>query len=264
MANGIAFRAVDMSEWYFLDSESAVINDDGTVITETDSFNDEVAHYFGSFTSNPGEPYIEVTGGTLTGVDLFIDGVRQYNVTGLNADAVTIYNYLVEPTPAGALAMISYLFRSADTLNGSNFADVIKGFGGNDTINGKGGADNVNGGSGNDTIVWGAGDVVNGDVGTDILKVSAGNLNLVGITNQSQIVNVETINMTGNNSNTLTVGKQDVLDLSTTTNQLTVLGNPGDTVDLRGAWVLNSTVGSNEFWKLGTATVKVETELNVI
>jgi hypothetical protein len=43
-----------------------------------------------------------------------------------------------------------------------------------------------------------------------------------------------------------------------------VLGDAGDTVDLRGAFTLRSAVGSFEIWKNGLAILKIEAELNVI
>lgn len=257
------------------------------------------ANYYGSGFMFGGDSVTGyyLTGGTLTGGDYRVAGTLHYQVTGLSHSAYTVYQYFVTEN---AEALYTYTLNGGDTFNGSPGGDLFGGYGGNDTLNGNsgndslaggigndvlnggggldmldGGAgidildgglgnDSISGGAGNDTMIWGAGDTVNGGVGTDTLKVSPDNLNLVAITNRFQIVNIEKINMTGSNNNTLTVGKLDVLDLSSSTNTLTVLGNAGDTVDLRGAWVLDSTVGSFENWKLGTATVKIETELNVI
>src|SRR5690349_8649489 len=157
MATGTADKAVNMSKWDFLDADSALFNGNKTIITETDVSSGEVAHYYGEFMGEASSPYVTVTGGTATGTDFYINGVRQFSVTGLDADALTVYNYLVEPTPADAVAFINYLFRGADTLNGSAFADIINGFNGADTLNGNGGNDNLNGGGGIDHVNGGAG-----------------------------------------------------------------------------------------------------------
>jgi Ca2+-binding RTX toxin-like protein len=224
---------------------------------------------------------------TLTNLDLAIGGQvvpmgENYNVTvdvpGLGQAVATVtsdYVLLGEvefafdgPYPT----LAEYVLRNADNMTGSSGNDVVFGYGGNDTINGaKGndqldggaGADRIFGGDGNDTMVWGTGDILNGGAGAaDAVKLNA-SLNLVKLAND-KIINVETANMTGGGNETLTLGKDDVLKLSTTTDILTVLGDAGDTVDLRGTFVLNSTADGFEFWKLGAATVKIDTDLTVL
>lgn len=44
--------------------------------------------------------------------------------------------------------------------------------------------------------------------------------------------NIEVIDITGNGNNTLDLKASDVLDMSSTTNTLKVVGNAGDTVDV--------------------------------
>jgi Ca2+-binding RTX toxin-like protein len=224
---------------------------------------------------------------TLTNLDLAIGGQvvpmgENYNVTvdvpGLGQAVATVnsdYVLLGEvefafdgPYPT----LAEYVLRNADNMTGSSGNDVVFGYGGNDTINGaKGndqldggaGADRIFGGAGNDIMVWGAGDILNGGAGAaDAVKLNA-SLNLVKLPNE-KILNVETFDMTDGANQTLTLATLDVLKLSTTTDTLTVLGNAGDKVNLNGAFVLDSTVGDFEFWKLGGATVKIETELTVI
>lgn len=151
----------------------------------------------------------------------------------------------------------------ANTLKGNAGNDTLSGGGGNDSLNGGAGADSLKGDAGKDVLVWASTDTLDGGAGNDTLKLASGILNLVSVSN-SQIVNVETINMTGANNNTLTLKKADVLDISSTTDTLKVLGNAGDTVDLRGAFTLRSTAGGFETWRNGAAIVKIEVELNVI
>jgi Ca2+-binding RTX toxin-like protein len=197
------------------------------------------------------------------GNDLFVVGAGDTVFEGAGGGTDTVQSSATRTLDTNA-ERLTLTGTNAINGNGNGLANILTGNSAANTLDGKGAADTLKGMGGNDTLVWASADTFDGGTGTDALKVATGNLNLVAITNQSQIVNTETINLTGATNNTLIVGKQDVLDLSSTTNQLTVLGNAGDTLDLRGAWVLDSTVGAYEFWKLGTATVKVETELNVI
>jgi VCBS repeat-containing protein len=56
-----------------------------------------------------------------------------------------------------------------NSVQGSNFADVITGGSGNETFFGGGGSDAINGGGGNDTITGGVGnDIIDGGAGTDV------------------------------------------------------------------------------------------------
>lgn len=159
----------------------------------------------------------------------------------------------------------------ADKLTGNAVKNVLTGNGGNDTLAGGAGNDNLNGGtgadrllggSGNDILVWQSSDKkVDGGTGSaDVLKVTSSTLNLVGITNQALITNIETIDMNGGGNNKLTLAKNDVLDISSTTNTLKILGDAGDIVDLTGF-----TRGglSNGFvtWKAGTAILKIEDDI---
>jgi hypothetical protein len=64
--------------------------------------------------------------------------------------------------------------------------------------------------------------------------------------------------------NVLKINKQDVLDLSSTTNTLTILGDAADTVDLVG-FTQGGTSGGFVTWTAGTAIVKIDQDItNVI
>lgn len=151
-------------------------------------------------------------------------------------------------------------------LTGNSGVNVLSGLAGNDKLNGGAGADNLNGGTGSDTLIWDATDTrMDGgaSTGTDTLRIlAAGNLNLT--TSDDRIVNIEKIEMTNGIKNTLTLNKTEVLDMSTTSNTLTVMGNSTDVVNLKGAFVRTSTAGTLDTWKLGAAIVKIDEELTVI
>lgn len=276
MAIATTYVAINMNNWQFYEwSQDPTFS--STHITEYLVGGRRSEYYGSGFTidTNTGD----VTGGTLNRTDHFLNGVLQYRVTGLVHSADLVDFYVSNDNPQ----ILPYLFSGNDTFAGSAYADTLNGYagndnmmgngggdllnglGGNDILNGGAGSDILNGGTGNDTMIWGgASDSYNGSTGTDILKLLGGNLDLMQVVN-TLIKNTETINMTAGGNNRLTVTKSDVLALSSTTDQLTVLGNAGDSVDLRGTgWVLDSTVGAFEFWKNGTAIVKAELELNVI
>src|SRR6185503_10159375 len=94
----------------------------------------QVQNYYGSgFTYGLGGA---VTGGTLTGTDYWVSGVKQYEVTGLSHSMATAYGYLAANDPGGLLA---YLFSAADVFNGSSGNDVADGYAGNDLLYGNDG-----------------------------------------------------------------------------------------------------------------------------
>jgi len=145
--------------------------------------------------------------------------------------------------------------RGADSLSGGGGNDTLNGGTGNDTLNGGTGADSLNGGGGNDLLLWDAADTkVNGGLGTDTLMAAGGDLDLTAIAN-TRILNVETINLTGGGDNVLTLNRADVLDLSSSTNTLKVLGDAGDSVDIVGSFNDAGTVGTFHRYTLGGGAV---------
>ena len=125
------------------------------------------------------------------------------------------------------------------TVNGSNADNVLNGGGFGDTINGLGGADRLRGFAGNDTLIIGdAGFVrVDGGTDTDTLRLAGATgfgLNLSTLA-PGAIKDIEQIDLfAGSLNNTLTITQQTLLDLSTTSDRLTVLGDGGDTVNAAG------------------------------
>ncbi len=89
-----------------------------------------------------------LTGGTLTGIREFLNGVLVYEVTGISVPAVTFYGWVLGNQNLTALSTI---FAGADDIIGSTSDDYLQGFGGNDIIDGGLGADTMDGGTGDDT-----------------------------------------------------------------------------------------------------------------
>ncbi|SFV87880.1 Flagellar hook-length control protein FliK [hydrothermal vent metagenome] len=117
---------------------------------------------------------------------------------------------------------------------------------GNDTLTGNGGMDVFSAGTGNDTIIINASNItelekigagnranINGGGGIDTLKLDGSGLTLdfTKISN-NRIKDIEKIDLTGSGDNTLKLNLNDILDASTSTNILKVLGNTGDKVNI--------------------------------
>lgn len=187
--------------------------------------------------------------------DLFINNLRADRFSRAdNGEAVFIYGAREDATAAsrsiGGLRRIGT--SDAETLNGSD---------GGDYISGGGGADVLRGFAGNDTIVFDATGftLIDGGTGADTLAmVTSTGLNfdlsklLLG-----QIRDIEIIDMKVNQGNNLlTVTEQSLIDLSSTTDILKVLGDFSDKVTAAGFNFANSYTENGitfNIYKSGTA-----------
>lgn len=104
------------------------------------------------------------------------DGSKLYSMTDISAkDSDKLQKLLSSP---------SKLFKSADTMTGSDFSDSLSSFGGKDIVKGKGGDDLIKGGEGADSLygqdgkdtIFGEGgdDIINGGSGLNTLSGGAG------------------------------------------------------------------------------------------
>ena len=122
-------------------------------------------NYYGTgFTYSP---YGQVTGGILQGTDFSdsANGGLQYQITGLNASAVTAYGYVATGNSQG---LTQYLLSGNDVINGSSGSDVLAGYAGMDALSGGAGNDHLDG-SGD-----GAVDTLTGGLGDDVYRVDGG------------------------------------------------------------------------------------------
>jgi Ca2+-binding RTX toxin-like protein len=151
-----------------------------------------------------------------------------------------------------------------DTLSGLEGDDTLAGGKGADSLVGGGGADVLLGGDDNDQLVWDSADTsVNGGGGIDTLRVASGGLNLLNV-DTGMLIDIERISLTGGGANALTLAASDILDISSTTNVLRVLGEAGDTVNLPSKFAEIDTVGGYTRYRSGAAIVWVDSDISVI
>ena len=143
---------------------------------------------------------------------------------------------------------------------------------GNDTLAGGGGADALRGGLGNDIL--GISDTtfqrLDGGAGnSDTLRLDGAGLTLDLTTiSDEKIRGIEQIDMSasGSGQNALRLKLSDVLQISDTSNSLTVLGGTGESDNLTvtdGTWTDGGISGGFQTYTLGTATLIVDTDVQV-
>ncbi|MNC92597.1 hypothetical protein D3C83_90510 [compost metagenome] len=77
----------------------------------------------------------------------------------------------------------------------------------------------------------------------------------------SRFLNMEQINLTGGGNNILTLNTQDVLDFSTTTNTIRVLGDAGDSINIVPGFTDQGLSGNFHRYTFGGATLLVDLDL---
>ena len=160
-----------------------------------------------------------------------------------------------------------------DTMNGGYFYgdDFLNGGAGADLLDGGWGADTLLGGNGSDTIDWGElaygeerTDLVDGGGGRDRLRIEYGSLDLTAVANDL-ISNVEVIQLSDSEyqeaNQVLTLNEDDLLDISSTTDTLKVLGERGDSVNIVSPFEDLGVSGHFHEYKLGAGTLLVHTNI---
>ncbi len=124
------------------------------------------------------------------------------------------------------------------------------------------------GGAGADTlaIVSTAFQRVAGGNGTDTLRLNSSGLTLnLTILADNTLTDIEVIDITGTGDNTLTLDFQEVVNLSSTSNTLTVRANAGDSFNIGTGWFhdADQTIDSVTYqvFTQGTATVLVDSSV---
>jgi len=189
-------------------------------------------------------------------------------VGGAGGDTLSGDGLLTPMSPPNRIVGNDYLQGGGggDNLAGGYGSDTVKGGTGNDTVSGGGDTDYVLGGSGNDVVVWSEGDLLNGGAGTDRLGVVSQDVDLTAVAND-KLIDIEVVDMSYRNNdgfrygNKLALNKADVLDMSSTTDTLKVLGEQGDSVNIVGSFRDLGVSGKYHHYKLGAATLLVDTDI---
>ena len=160
----------------------------------------------------------------------------------------------------------------ADTLSGSASADVLVGGLGNEILVGGGGLDVLRGGEGDDILVVADASFRRVDGGTgasggngDTLRLASGSLNLTTVAD-NKIEGIERIDLSasGSGANALTLQLSDVLNISETSNTLTLIGgtSEGDTVNVTdGSWTNQGSSGGFTQYTTGAATLLIDDDI---
>jgi Ca2+-binding RTX toxin-like protein len=151
-------------------------------------------------------------------------------------------------------------------LIGESGDDTLTGKGGNDSLRGGHGADLLIGGWGDDTLTWGAPDtLLDGEGDTDTLQILGRNLLLDLSAASDQIRNIEVLDITGSGDNTLLLGLDEALQISSTTDTLRIVGDAGDEISIDAGWTRESdeTIGSDLYlaFSQGGAILLVDADI---
>lgn len=189
----------------------------------------------------------------------FVEDITLFGSGVIDGTGNALANYMEGNGAANRLQGLA----GNDTLVGLGGNDVLNGGDGNDRLAGDAGADRLLGGNGNDSLIWHSADrLVDGGTGTDTLR-AMGSLNLLRVDNDV-VIDIERISIAGNGANRLTLNARDVLDISSTINNLRVLGEAGDIVDARGPFVELQEVGGYTRYRAGSAVLWIDSDITVI
>ncbi len=158
-----------------------------------------------------------------------------------------------------------------ETLSGDTSANTMIGGRGNDVLNGNGGADVLRGGEGNDVLAVSSTSFnrIHGGNGLDTLRFAENGmlLDLMELSD-NRVVDIEQIDITGSGDNTLALDLREVLNISSDSNTLVIVGNDGDVVLIDGGWTAVGTeVINGVTYRLrtkGAATLKVASPVSFL
>ena len=147
---------------------------------------------------------------------------------------------------------------------GASSIDILIGGQNDDTLTSDGGLDVLYGGEGNDTLIVTGSEFqrVAGGTGVDTLSLSGSSITLDLTTiADNRIVDVEVIDITGSGSNSLMLDFLEVVNISSSSNTLRVIGQADDSVAIDAEWTeqaISMIDGTNHrVFSQGTAILQV-------
>ena len=148
---------------------------------------------------------------------------------------------------------------TANTLTGSAAVDVLLGAQGDDEL--------IGGGEGDDILEIDDATVarLKGGTGEDTLRLDGAgfSLDLTALSDLT-IEGIEIIDLqNGGGNHSLTLDLQEVLNISDTSNSLTVLGDGDDSVDIGAGWTSQGTAGGFETFTQGAATLVIDEDITI-
>ena len=161
----------------------------------------------------------------------------------------------------------SVTHQGSGTITGDSGSNVIVGSVFSDTLVSNGGADVLKGGLGSDTFVVESihFKLVDGGLGQDTLKLAStdGSLDFTRISN-NQVDNMERIDVSGVGNNEVVLALDDILDFSSISNTVTILGETGDIATIvDGTWSDAGVIGGFHRYTLGAATLIIDDNLTI-
>lgn len=175
-----------------------------------------------------------------------------------NGDSYAGESYVVFGFDSGAVTHQGT--SAAETLTGDGGANVIIGDQGDDVLIGGGGADALRGGEGDDIL-----DVtdlgfrrIDGGAGADTLRLAGAGLSLdLTAVGDQGLSGIEAIDLAGAGAEA-TLDRLSLLNLSDTTNSLTVSGNTSARVTLADTgWSLSADNGTSQAFANGAASIVI-------
>ena len=139
---------------------------------------------------------------------------------------------------------------------------TISGGAGKDTLAAGTGEDSLDGGEGNDSLIIldTLFEKISGASGSDRLILNGADLTInIKDHSGSTLTDLESIEISGSGDNKIILDKDSVLDISSTTDTLKLLGNKGDEADLGSGWsrVISSGSSSKKILTQGSAKIEV-------
>jgi Ca2+-binding RTX toxin-like protein len=156
-----------------------------------------------------------------------------------------------------------------DTIYGDDNPNTLQGRDGNDTLIGRGGADTLAGGNGNDTLVYDAAHTLQGGADTDTLRIGDADVVLdLTTVPDSRLTDLEKVDLTGTGDNDLVLNLNEVLALSSSTDELRVDGNSAIASSRwdHDSWAAAGTdvTGQYNVYTQATATLLIDTHVSFL